>query len=837
MQHQILNLDKKLALRKDLTGGKGAGLARLLRFGFPVPPGFVICVPAFQKYLVRQFAGFSNDNQSFTRETLENIGERMLHSDLPPRLKKSILKEYKKLGGRIAVRSSLRGEDSLTASFAGQLDTVLNVEGEEDVINAVKKCFSSCFNWRLWKYMAEKKSIGSSGIYSNLSMAVVIQRMVDAEAAGVAFSVDPVRGKENIIIEASRGLGDKVVQGQIEPDRYVLDGRGIIQELVPADPNLAVLTKLDIEKLAKLVTDISFQMESPQDIEWSFDGKDFFILQSRPITTIQKEKTYSCRLVSDMCPGLIKPLLWSTKYRAMIRDVFGRLFRELLGPIELDFARLIIRIHSRVYADMTGFGNLLGQAGLPSNFFEMMTREEKADESHFSLKLNKLPALFRLFRVSWRYSRVLNEISRFVETHYQELDFYRKANWSEENPSDLLKHFDSLLNLHGKSQWYIFIGPMNMTIRNKLISRMVARSATDINPSKMISGLVNLKALEPNTILQGIAELVRELTPELKTLLDKGTEQEIRETLVLSQKGQVILSQVDDFLQRYGFLSANGSDFSEIPWIENPIFIWKSLGRLASLQGPPVVKNVERNRDENIKYVRKNLSVPRRLFFDRLLKSTTKYIQLREQTSFLMSEETCLMRRQLLSIAGYLVGDKKIEQESDIFYLYYDELCQLVAGEMSSDTARRRITERKSELEEDAKIDLPVTISGTQVLELTALDLSCQQYLTGISVSPGRVQGYARIINDPTKVEGKLNVNDILIVPFTDVGWTPLLPGVGGIVAETGGLLSHTAIVAREYKLPAVVSVNKATRIIKDRQPLTVDGDTGIVYLEHILKV
>jgi pyruvate,water dikinase len=222
------------------------------------------------------------------------------------------------------------------------------------------------------------------------------------------------------------------------------------------------------------------------------------------------------------------------------------------------------------------------------------------------------------------------------------------------------------------------------------------------------------------------------------------------------------------------------------------------------------------------------------MFFNRLLKSTTKYIQLREQTSFLMSEETYLMRRQLLTIAGYLVSERKIEQESDIFFLYYDELKQLILGEMRSEDAQKYIGERKRELVEDAKIDLPVTLIGIQIPERKPKDISSEDYLSGISVSTGKIQGYARVIKDPTKFDGTLNASDILIIPFTDVGWTPLFPGVGGIVAETGGLLSHTAIIAREYAIPAVVGINKATDIIKDEQPLTVDGDTGRVYLKHI---
>ena len=834
MQRHILTLDQKLASNEEITGGKGAGLARLIQAGFPIPSGFVVCAPALQEYLLQHLADMGNANQPFTQETLEYIRKRVLGSNLPPRLKNSISREYQKLGGRVAVRSSLLAEDSSAGSYAGQLDTLLDVEGEEGVFDAIQKCLSSCFNWRLWKYKVEKNSIGAGGIKQDLSMAVVVQRMVNSEAAGVAFSIDPLTGKANVIIEATHGLGNKVVQGHVEPDFYQLDARGKIQTLKPANPDLPVLEEPVIEKLAKLVSDIALHMDQPQDIEWAYDGTDFFILQSRPITIVQKERTYSCKLVSDMCPGLIKPLLWSTKYRSMIRNVFGRLFRELLGPMELDFARLIIRIHSRVYADMTGFGDFLEQTGLPSNFFEMMTREEKAEKHHFSLNLRKFPALLRLFRVCWRYSRVLKEISRFVEARDNDLDIYRQADWSKKNASDVLKYFDSLLDLHSQSQWYIFIGPMNMTVRNKLISRIVDKSTIEVNPSTIISGLVSLKALEPNTILLGMADIAKDLAPELKDVLDKGTDLEIREKLVRSPKGQDLVSRVDDFLQRYGFLSANGSDFSEIPWIENPVIVWRSIGRLASLPGVPVTKNVERIRDENIQQIRKNLSVPRRLFFDRLLKSTTQYIQLREQTSFLMSEETHLMRRQLLAIARYLVSEGKIVKDSDIFFLYYDELNQLIGDDMKAETARKCITERKLELAEDAKIDLPVTITGTQIPERKPAGLSDEDYLSGISVSTGKIQGYARVIKDPTKFEGSLSNNDILIIPFTDVGWTPLFPGVGGIVAEAGGLLSHTAIIAREYAIPAVVSINKATDIIKEGQPLTLDGNTGRVYLKHI---
>jgi len=224
-----------------------------------------------------------------------------------------------------------------------------------------------------------------------------------------------------------------------------------------------------------------------------------------------------------------------------------------------------------------------------------------------------------------------------------------------------------------------------------------------------------------------------------------------------------------------------------------------------------------------------------RMLFDRLLASTITYIDLRERTSLFMSEDSYQMRRIFLALADHLVARGDLDQHDDIFCLTYDELRGLVEGKLEANTIRVLVTTRKTEMEADAQVELPDTICGDHVPTHPSLPIEGQEYLVGISGSSGRAQGYARIVLEPAEAPITLTRSDILVVPFTDVGWTPLFSGIGGIVAETGGQLSHTSIVAREYGLPAVVSVKKATHLIRDGQPITVDGDTGRVYLKHIM--
>jgi pyruvate,water dikinase len=656
--------------------------------------------------------------------------------------------------------------------------------------------------------------------------------MVDAKAAGVAFSADPLTGQRCVVIEAVRGLGDALVQGLVETDRYVVDARGVLAEAAPVNTRAPVLQDEEILCLSEIVCDVARKAKVPQDVEWAWDGAEFYLLQSRPVTSLAGKRIYSNKMVSDMSPGLIKPLVYSTKTVAMAKNVFGRLFTELIGPNDIEFASLATRIHSRIYTDITMLGELFEQVGLPANFFETMSRDERPDLRRPPLTPRMLRATFRLFGFVWRYSRVADQIAVFVERHDQALEPYRHTDWTFCDPQDLLAAFDELIRLHAECQWYIFIGPINLMIRKRLLDKLVKQWASDVVPGDLIRGLVGLKALEPNEKLQEMAEQVRSLREVTRRMLIEKDDDSIRAALSTTEKGRALLHSMDVFMDRYGFLSVNGTDFTETPWIENASLIWRSIGRAAASPMESVARDVETIREEAHSQVLDRLNWPRRLLFDRLLTSTITYIGLREQTSLLMSEDSYQMRRILLALGDHFVAYGHLKRRDDVFYLAYDEVRQLVTGEMEADVARTSVARCRAEMEADARIELPDTICGDFVPTHPIALAEGQDCLIGIGGSSGVVQGEACIVHDPAEAPVTLTQDHILVVPFTDVGWTPLFPGIGGIVAETGGQLSHTSIVAREYGLPAVVGVKKATLLIKDGQTITVDGYRGQVYLE-----
>lgn len=814
MGKYISDFTAKKALLPEKSGGKAAGLARLQRMGVKVPPGFILFAQVFDDFVPHENLHAAIQNSSDSTD---------FH--FPARLEKQILNAWRKLNGPVAVRSSMVGEDGLHHSFAGQLDSFLNLTDEVQVLHAVKKCYASLLNQRLKIYQAQQK------IAPKFSMAVIIQKMVSARAGGVAFSADPRTGQCCVIVEAVSGVGDRVASGQITPERYVVDNRGVLIESHLLDPAQPILMPEQILHLAEQVRKIARRLGQPQDIEWAWDGSDFFFLQTRPITSLAGKHIYSSKMVRDMSPGLVKPLLWSTNTLAMMENVFKRIFSELIGKNEVDFRQFLRRFRSRIYADMTLFGELLTQIGLPANFFEIITREELVSH-HPPMNWRLFRSLLRALRFVWRYSRISAKMTPFIRLHHAQLEHFRQARWKQAPTQILVEKLDHLLKLHGETQWHIFMNALNMAIRNRLLNRMVEKHVPDVTPADLLQGLSGLKALEPNRMIQEMGKMARKLN---LTVLEHLPPNEIRKLLGADATGRDLLAQVDIFTERFGFLSANGTDFSGIPWIENPALIWHAIILAAKNPRNLAPADNQTLRERARKQVAANLNFLRRNIFRRLLNQTIQYIQLREQVSLLMSEDNYQLRRLFLALAARFRRSGFLRAPDDIFYLFYDEVRLMTEGALKPPELTNRIQKRREEMRRDAEIELEETLCGEELL-LTEVSPDNLPYLAGIGGSSGIAEGFARIVRDPADIPDPINSSDILIVPFTDVGWTPLFPGISGIVAETGGLLSHTSIIAREYNLPAVVSVKNATRIIHDGQPITIDGRNGRIYLKHLNK-
>jgi pyruvate,water dikinase len=808
---QICWLTSRAARSRIVAGGKGASLAALRAAGFRVPDGFVVTTQAF-------------------REFSAGVGT------LSAALAADIVHAYRRLGGRVAVRSSLVAEDSLERSFAGQFESVLNVEGDDECLAAVLRVYGSLSRSSAAQYAAHAMSSQASPP-AVMELAVIVQRMVAPRAAGVAFSTNPVTGERHVVIEAVAGLGDRLLGGTVVPSRFVVDTRGVLAAADRREIGAGVLPDDAVLSIAAVVRDVADRAGIPQDVEWAWLDDGLVLLQARPITALASSQVYSRRLVGDMSPGLIKPLLWSTHSRSMTRRVFGRLFTELTGPVDFDVATLIRRVHSRMFANMTLFGQLLARTGLPANFFESVTRDDRAARRRVSPG-RLLAGLPRIARFLWRYGRADRAIEAFLDHHNRVLEPFRAADWNGTPLDSLIGESDRLQNLHGDSQWHMFVGAMNMAVRNKMLQWFSRRHAPDVLPADLTRGLAGLKALEPNIELCRMAAAAAWVDAPIRTLLSGGHDGDIRAALAGSEQGRALAREMDALMARFGYLAANGTDFTEPRWSEDPTLAWRSLARLIDVQARPGAERrdaepVAASRGRARAAVRAHMRPVSRAWFDALLRSATTYIDLRERLSAAMTEDAFQARRLFLAIGDRLAARNDLRLRDDVFLLYYDELRALSEGRIEPAVARARINERRAELERDAAAEPPETFIGDHPpLGTSAVDTN--EALTGLPASAGLVQGYACVIHDPAAAPDTLSSQHILVVPFTDVGWMPLFASVGGIVAECGGQLSHTAIVAREYGLPTVVGVARAMRIIRDGQPLTVDGTRGVVYLKHL---
>jgi len=885
----VVPLSSRKARDPSVAGGKGAGLARLLKAGFPVPPGFVIATAALREPLKygliltklegpavptpdpRDVRSALVGAEPASGLNLEAARRFCLDWAIPEKLRRSVLDAYHRLGaGPVAVRSSLVGEDAVAASFAGQLESALDVAGDAALLDAVRRVLASAFSERLWaylKYLAARdqeaapdvkpgshlRSPNLSGAQipdpappvarppaavtpapPSLSLAVVVQSLVRAEVSGVAFSADPLTGQNDVVIEAGAGLGEDLVQGRVRPDRYRLDSRGALVVSAPADPSAPLLGEADVHALAAIVRAIAARSGSPQDVEWARDASGFRVLQARPIASLAGRRLFSRKLVSDMAPGLVRPLIWSTKYRSMVKNVLSPTFKALLKAPDLDYTRLIVRFHSRVYTDMTLVGQSFARLGFPVNYFDMIHRDEKAERIKLPFRLKMLPAFFRLGRLALRIFRMARKVEPFLESQGRKIDAYRRKDWRSERPEALLADLDRLNALHADAQWSIIAVAMNMAVRSRVLRRMIARSVPDANPGDLIKGYGRSGGLAPFEAMRELAATARALedAPFLERIAS-GDDLDPAAELAGSDPGRRLLGEFDGFMDRYGFLSANGSDFSETPWVENPRSIWRTVARMALSHGPSASPEVaEAHREEVLARVRAGLGPARRRAFDRLHRSTVRFIGWRERISLLMSEDSYLMRRCALALGRTLAERGVLERPEDVFFLYADELREAVAAPT---TPAAKVAARQAELAADAEIDPPetVTTDGWNApprqpapSRETGLD-----FLTGVGGSAGIVRGRARIVHDPALDGHRLTREDVLVVPFTDIGWTPVLAEAGAIVAETGGQLSHTSIIAREFGVPAVVSVRDATRLIREGQTVTVDGTAGRVTL------
>ncbi|MDO4914462.1 PEP/pyruvate-binding domain-containing protein [Corynebacterium sp.] len=772
---------------KDATlasgGGKSVNLGELQRAGYPVPDGFVITADVYRD-LVAEI-----DIRALLAESSKAVRSAIETQPIPKTLERELRARLKQWGDNspVAVRSSATAEDLPTASFAGQQETYLGVTGPNEIMNAVRRCWGS-----LWTERAIQYRELNGFDHLNVALSVVVQRLVDADTAGVMFTQNPITGDCEVLINASWGLGESIVSGAVSPDEYRATPGEIIERTLGAkkiriDRIGAAIRQTDVSQrnqqrlcledkqvlaLAQLGRDIERKFGTPMDIEWAYANGELWLLQARPITTKVKHT-----------PNHKTPTATVTGRRIAKASVLFHtdLIEHYPGPFPLDLAA-IIPMHHQLQSVMSSIGIVYS----PIERLINMTGDGAISVSYPDVKLN-----WRIVRLLF-YSGPDPATWPVVEQHF-------RARLSDALPSNLdsipdqeliplLNRVLGIVNEIAKTRFLDFVGPAQFTgIRLGFYLRLARRS--DLTPYDLLNDLSFVTA----DINQGLRTLAT-LDPESPEFNDKF--------------GQ--------FLGRYGARTPQMYlPFSHRSWQENPDALKATIDAIR----PGRMNRTPQSHEQLANTITHRLPKFLRAGFARTL-STWRYGHTaREASVYLIEEAYVIARRVTDEIARRLTLRRFLPATDFIKYLTIEEIGSILDGVLTPEHSFNKATARAHAR--------PTAASAWWV---QAAPTNKDKTIKGAAGSPGKVTGRARIVTSPDEF-GLLEPGDILVCQYTDPSWTPLFNLAAGVVSDTGGRLSHASIVAREYGIPAVMGTAEATTSITDGQTISIDGDKGIVIL------
>jgi pyruvate,water dikinase len=693
----------------------------------------------------------------------------------------------------LVVRSSAIGEDSEQASGAGQYETVLNVTTKEGLENAIAKVQAS-YNEPLAVQYRRDRNVTDTAI------AVLVQQQVQSVYSGVAFSRDPMTQEQDaVVIEALPGSAVQVVSGRVTPEQYrafVVDTENLA--LIQLEGQGRVPAAL-IKQVAYLARRLEERYHGvPQDIEWSYDGQTLWVLQTRPISTLLP--IWTRKIAAEVIPGLIRPLTWSIN-RPLTCGVWGAIFALVLGEkaVGLNFNETATLHYSHAYFNATLLGQIFRRMGLPPESLEFLTRGEKLSKPPLNSTLENLPGLLRLLmRELW----LEREFKRDYRKHFSPgLSRLSSESPEELDPPQLLARIDYILDLLHHATFYSIMAPLSAAMRQAIFK---------VKDSKL-----------DNSLTPEVAALrsLQELAAKAKQQFPRFKPDTVFEEMSQSESGQAILAEFEQLLQRYGYLSEVGTDIAVPTWKEEPQVVKQLLVQFMQGNEPP--RRQERQGKRNKGFVQQRVDLKGRV--------TEVYSQLLAH-----------LRWSFVALEQIWLNSSLLSETGDIFFLEFAEIRRLIEG-IDTDLVEQLpeiIKLRRSQLAEHAQINpVPLLVYGNTApaLPLRIAPLSPDHTLQGIPASPGQAVGRVKVLRNLQSIPD-IDKEIILVVPYTDSGWAPLLVRAGGWISEAGGRLSHGAILAREYGIPAIMDVRNATWILQDGQKVSIDGTRGIVEISNDLR-
>jgi pyruvate,water dikinase len=775
----IIALDTKLDPNK--VGQKAATLSQLKHWGYSVPTGWVL-PPGDDPEPLIQFLPISDSEP-------------------------------------LVVRSSAVGEDSEQASAAGQYQSILNVTSRPTLKEAITQVLASYNDPAAVQYRRDLAKPTQRDL-PDQSMAVLIQKQVQGVFSGVAFSRDPVTQQgDAVVIEGLPGDATRVVSGRVTPDQYrVYIGDSELKNLQQegnGEEDSSATARIEgsgdlplalVQQVALLARQLENRYHGiPQDIEWTYDGQQLWLLQARPITTLQP--IWTRKIAAEVIPGLIRPLTWSIN-RPLTCGVWGEIFTLVLGKRAkgLDFNDTAALHYSRAYFNATLLGQIFRRMGLPPESLEFLTRGAKFSKPPLSSTLRNLPGLLRLLAREWR-------LEKDFESDYQKqfaptVTQLAAQPTSKLSPPELLERVDLILEVLKRATYYSILAPLSTSLRQAVLR---------VDDKELDNGQTPEVAS-----LRALAQLAEDVHHSLRW--EKVPDEKAASlfaNLAEIPDGQSILELFNEFLDRYGYLSEVGTDIAVPTWKEDPRSVRQLFTQFLT-QSIPEFPSLEPQRWQ-ARVVQARLNLKGRV--------TEIYSQLLAH-----------LRWSFVALERIWLQSGLLSEPGDIFFLEFSEIRRLVSG---TDQGLRKllpqvIQQRRLQLEQHRQLTtVPSLFYGneppTPLASYSSSDplgspgeYTSQHRLQGIGASAGQVEGWVRILRNLQAV-GNIDRQTILVVPYTDSGWAPLLARAGGLIAEVGGRLSHGAIVAREYGIPAVMDIQNATQLFRDGQRVRIDGQLGVV--------
>ncbi len=847
-------------------GGKAAGLARLIRAGAPAPPGIVIEASAFAAHLARcgvtaDAAALIADLPQLPPDALRSrsraLREALLREPLDPALGQAVRARCAP-GARLAVRSSGVGEDSHAASFAGQFDTVLGVDSAAALTDAIRRVWASAYGERALRY-AQHRGLRPAG------MAVIVQDEVDALVSGVLFTRDPSRpGSDAMLMEYCAGLGDRLVSGAVTPGRARIqraDGRAEVEQPAEGAAGFDPATHPAVGELARHALVLERRLGGPQDVEWSIDRAGrLALLQSRPVTVAAKE-IWSNANIAENFPGPVSPFLRSFVARGYagyfrgLGTAFG-ISRRRIDAMSAALDRLVGVHAGRLYYNLSNVHTVLHLApGGPwlAKFFNQFTGADACPEPRRvggSLPARMAEGARIAVKVPWQYARVHRRVARFERAVDAFAARTHPRSLAQTSPAQLAEHLRAFLDLR-LDRWtdaaladtaaMVCYGVLKALAGRWLAGRDQRQLQNDL-----LQGLPGLASAAPVEKLWALAQRARTDSAALAVLRTRPPERVLDALQAPECAG--FRAALDEYLERWGFRYSGELMLTQPTPVEDPVPVVRLLQTyLREDRTGPAEISAGRARAREVatagiaaaltpSALLRRLPLPTRAAcFRRVLAATQGAIRLRERARMKQALLYTRLRLVALSLGDRLVARGVLAARDDVFFLPIDEAIALADGAPAPVDLREAIAARRAGLHECASLNPPDVLvlapgeAWTPGIDTPpAADRDRGAPLKGSGACGGTAVGPAAVVVDVTQADS-LAAGTILVTRQTDPGWAAVFFLVKGLVVERGGMLSHGAIIAREYGIPAVVGVAGATQLIRDGDELRVDGDAGVV--------